>query len=112
MNMSQATADLDFRVATLGARLLARAVPASAKPEFVIGPALAAADVGIAMPSGTGVAMDASGITLMRGDPALVAAAIDISRHTQDASYDDGVTPARARNSRRCIRPCLSSSLP
>jgi Cu+-exporting ATPase len=45
-------------------------------------PALAAADVGIAMASGTDVAMHTAGITLMRGDPALVADAIDISHRT------------------------------
>ena len=49
-------------------------------------PALAAADVGIAManPGGGGadVAMHAAGITLMRGDPAMVAAALDISERT------------------------------
>ncbi|MGI9218550.1 MAG: heavy metal translocating P-type ATPase [Hydrogenophaga sp.] len=49
-------------------------------------PALAAADVGMAMSHAQGgssdVAMHAAGITLMRGDPALVAAALDISRRT------------------------------
>jgi Cu+-exporting ATPase len=48
-------------------------------------PALAAADVGMAMAGeqgGTDAAMQAAGITLMRGDPALVAQAIDISRRT------------------------------
>jgi Cu+-exporting ATPase len=45
-------------------------------------PALAAADIGIAMGGGTDVAMHASGITLMRGDPRLIPAALDISRRT------------------------------
>ncbi len=49
-------------------------------------PALAAADVGMAMSHSQGgssdVAMHAAGITLMRGDPLMVAAALDISRRT------------------------------
>jgi P-type Cu+ transporter len=45
-------------------------------------PALAAAHVGIAMAGGTDVALHTAGITLMRGDPLLVADAIDISDRT------------------------------
>jgi len=45
-------------------------------------PALAAADVGMAMATGTDVAMHAAGITLMRGDVSLVGGALDISHRT------------------------------
>ncbi len=45
-------------------------------------PALAAADIGIAMGTGTDVAMQTAGITLMRGDPLLIGDAIAISRAT------------------------------
>lgn len=45
-------------------------------------PALASAHVGMAMSTGTDVAMHTSGITLMRGSPALIADAISISQKT------------------------------
>lgn len=45
-------------------------------------PALAAAHVGMAMSTGTDVAMHTAGITLMRGNPLLIPDAISVSRRT------------------------------
>jgi P-type Cu+ transporter len=47
-------------------------------------PALAAADIGFAMGTGTDVAMQTAGIILMRGDPRLIADAIAVSRATRE----------------------------
>lgn len=46
------------------------------------GPALAAASVGFAMAGGADVATETAGVTLMRGDPRLVADALEVSRRT------------------------------
>lgn len=60
-------------------------------------PALAASDLGIAMGSGTDVAMQTAGVTLMRGDPLLVADAIQIARAT-DARIRQNLVWAFAYN--------------
>jgi cation-transporting ATPase V/Cu+-exporting ATPase len=46
------------------------------------GPALAQADLGVAIGSGSDIAIEASDLTLMSGDPVGVARAIALSRHT------------------------------
>ncbi len=52
-------------------------------------PALAAADIGLAMGSGTDIAMETAGVTLMRPDPRLAADAIHVSRATGRKIYQN-----------------------
>ena len=61
------------------------------------GPALAAASVSFAMAGGADVATETAGITLMRGDPRLVADSLDVSRRTY------------SRSSRACSGPSATT---
>ncbi|TDQ78828.1 Cu+-exporting ATPase [Dongia mobilis] len=52
-------------------------------------PALAGADLGLAMATGTDVAIETAGVALMRGDPALVPQAIDLARRTSRKIWEN-----------------------
>ena len=83
-------------------------------------PSLVAADVGLAVSTGADVAMEAAGITLMRGDPRLVADALGMTKvlvHPFSgllSAYGMGLASVRAQRTRAVgaeLTPDLLSSL-
>jgi Cu2+-exporting ATPase len=73
-------------------------------------PALATADVGIAIGSGTDVAVESAGIVLVRSDPRDVVGAIELSRATYGKMIQNLVW-ATAYNLVAIRRPQVSSSV-